>query len=219
MAKSTKNLSSLMSRLVRSGSRANSGLITNLATQSLTSGGSGTTMRAGRDSEMKSQGFSAVTEARSIVFGRPASNTSTQSTSGSSELMNLLQQTASGGIASALGGSAGLGSLGGIASLISGIASLFSGGKSTPPPLDEFQLPASQNNTLHVHGNTSSPAPVTASEQGNAGARHTGIYGSPTTEDQSPSGQWIRDNNAQIAQAVKTALLHSSSLADVISEV
>jgi hypothetical protein len=105
----------------------------------------------------------------------------------------LLEQAASGGLASAFGGSFGLGSITGLGSIISGIASLFGGGKKTLAPLQEFHLPAAQNQTMSVGANGESGTNVTS--------------------------QSLQDHSAQIAQAVKTALLHSSSLNDVIAEI
>jgi hypothetical protein len=50
----------------------------------------------------------------------------------------------------------------------------------------------------------------------------TGIYGSSGQAQSTPSNtdaQWFLDNSAQIAQAVKKAMLNSNSLNDVVSEV
>jgi hypothetical protein len=63
------------------------------------------------------------------------------------------------------------------------------GGKSAPPPLVQFQLPDSQSQTIYISSNTRS-----------------------NTEP-------AQYQSAQIADAVKKALLNSSSLNDVIAEI
>ncbi|MBV9301367.1 MAG: hypothetical protein JOY53_04560 [Acidobacteriaceae bacterium] len=148
-----------------------------------------------------------------IKFGRPSSSSQKASSSGS-EWTNLLKQTASGGIASAFTGS--FGGIGGLGSLISGIVGLFGGGaKSTLPPLVEFQLPASEQQTVYVSATGNSVY------QGNA-VQSSGIGGSAGGSQNSGSGPdtyWIQAQSAQIAQSVKTAILNSSSLNDVIAEL
>jgi hypothetical protein len=79
--------------------------------------------------------------------------------------------------------------LSGIGSVVSSIASIF-GHQKTLPTLTPFQMGPSQDATITVTG------------------------GSMTT-----STQMIQDQSAQIAQAVKTAVLNSSSLNDILSEI
>jgi hypothetical protein len=130
-----------------------------------------------------------------INFGRPSQAFGKTSPS-SSQWSNLLTQTTSGGLAGALSSVAGFG--GGIASIISGLTSLFGGGgKSAPPPLVEFQLPASQQQLITIGGAPSAP----------------GNYSSP----QSVSS--AEHQSAQIIQTVRQALLNSSSLNDVIADI
>jgi hypothetical protein len=133
----------------------------------------------------------------------------------------LLKQTASGGIASAFSG--GFASIAGLGGLISGIASLFGvGGKSTPPPLVEFQLPSSQSQTIYVSPNGSATLQGNAVESSGIGSTSTGIYPKPSSPGISTAGassQSLQYQSAQIAQAVKMALLNSSSLNDVIAEI
>src|SRR5262245_61965832 len=80
----------------------------------------------------RSSSFSAKPIGTALSFGKPSSARFSTSSSGNI-LTGLLKQTASGGIASALGG--GLSSFLGLSGLISGFASLFGGGKNELPPL------------------------------------------------------------------------------------
>lgn len=153
----------------------------------------------------------------SIKFGSPSSRTNPVQQSGS-EWTNLLKQTASGGIASALSG--GLGGIGGLGLLISGIVGFFSGGKRTPPPLVEFQLPASVDQTVYLSRGRSSVYQGNVTETANASNANGGIYTGGTQKSESgASGQSLQYQSAQIAAAVKNALLNSSSLNDVIAEI
>jgi hypothetical protein len=78
----------------------------------------------------------------------------------------------------------------GLGSVVGTIASLFSAHQKSLPTLTPFQMGPSQNEAITVSG------------------------GSITTSTQS-----IQDQSASIAQAVKTAVLHSSTLNDVLSEI
>lgn len=138
-------------------------------------------------------GITSGKAAVGINFGKPPVQKPTSGTS--TDWTKLLEQSASSGLASAFGGSFGLGSVAGIGSIISGIASLFGGSSKEPAPLNDFTLPASQNQMITVSANGNTPASNVASTV------------------------TLQDHSTQIAQAVKTALLHSSSLNDVISEI
>ena len=159
---------------------------------------------------------------KGIQFGKPSQSNSKASASSGSEWTSLVRQTASGGIASAFTG--GFGGIGGIGSLISSIVNLFGGGgsKNTLPPLTEFVLPSSNQQTVYVssRGTATFQGSVTkASEFNGTGG---GIYNNAEhmqTSDSLSSSQWIQEQSGQIAQAVKTALLQSSSLRDVIAEI
>lgn len=154
-------------------------------------------------SETRTSSLTAKTVPAGIKFGSPSSSKTATSQSGGSVWGSLLKQTASGGVSSVFSG--GLGSIAGLGGLISGIASLFGGGGgSTLPPLVDFQLPASQTQTVYVSSNSGST-----------------YQGSPTLPagNAGSSGQSFQYQSAQIAQAVKTALLNSSSLNDVIAEI
>lgn len=161
-----------------------------------------------RDAALSS--LTGKTNASGLRFGGSSSSGTSSSGTGS-QWTNLLKQTARGGISSALGG--GLKDIGGIASIVSGFVGLFGGGKSTPPPLVHFEAPASQNQTAFIGSAT---GPANWSESGtSAHTSSKGIYAS----GQESNVQSLQYQSAQIAQAVKQALLNSSSLNDVIAEI
>ena len=165
--------------------------------------------RIPRTNDIRTLSFGAHTVATGIQFGKPA-NTRTSASQSSNQLTGLLKQTASGGIASILSG--GIGGLGGLGGVVSGIMSLFGGGgKSTPPPLVEFQLPESQQETVYV------------SSTGSSSSQSGTVQPSPALTSGSSSASVntlnLQYQSSQIAQAVKTALLNSSSLNDVIADI
>ena len=162
-----------------------------------------------RDAALSS--LTVKTNASGLRFGGSASSSTTTSSGTGSQWTNLLKQTARGGISSALGG--GFKDIGGIASIVSGFMGLFGGGKSTPPPLVHFEAPDSQNQTAFIGSST---GPANWSESGtSAHTSSKGIYAS----GQESNVQSLQYQSAQIAQAVKQALLNSSSLNDVIAEI
>jgi hypothetical protein len=116
--------------------------------------------------------------------------------------------------------SGALGGIGGLGSLISGIVGLFGGGKNTPPPLVEFQLPASVDQTVYLSDGRSSVYQGNVTERANASNGSGGIYNEGTQKSASgATEQSVQYQSAQIAAAVKNALLNSSSLNDVIAEI
>jgi hypothetical protein len=167
-------------------------------------------LKPGRLRDAALSSLTGKTNASGLRFGG-SSSSGTSSPATGSQWTNLLKQTASGGISSALGG--GLKDIGGIASIVSGFIGLFGGGKSTPPPLVHFEAPASQNQTAFVGSAT---GPANWSESGtSAHTSSKGVYAS----GQESNVQSLQYQSAQIAQAVKQALLNSSSLNDVIAEI
>jgi hypothetical protein len=170
------------------------------------------TFRPGRSRDTPLSSLTGKINATGLRFGGSSSSGTTSSGTGSSQWTNLLKQTASGGISSALGG--GLKDIGGITSIVSGFINLFGGGKSAPPPLVHFEAPASQNQTAFV-GSATGAAKWAESGTSAHGASSQGIYAS----GQEPNVQSLQYQSAQIAQAVKQALLNSSSLNDVIAEI
>lgn len=163
----------------------------------------------GESREVRPVLLGATGVAKGINFGSPSSDRTTSSP-GTSEWANLLKQTASGGISSQLGGGV-LNAIGGVGGLVSSLVGLFGGGMKTEAPLTRFQLPDSQSENVFATANASRPQ---------AGARAGGPYrsssDSPTQVDH---GQLSPAQSAQITQAVKQALLNSSSLNDVIAEI
>lgn len=153
----------------------------------------------------------------SIKFGSPSSNVTSTSSSGNT-WEGLLSNTISGGLSSALGG--GLGSIAGLGGLISSITSLFGGSSNAaPPPLALFTLPDSIQQTSYVRSKSSSD--VSASAQSSASAaKGSALYTSTgLTANRTRSTVSESASNAGIAQAVKSALLNSSTLGDVIAEL
>ncbi len=174
--------------------------------------------KIGNPGDIKASSMGAKDIPSSIQFGRPSSTRTSTSSSGSG-WTNLLKQTASGGIASALGG--GLGSIGGVGVLVSGILNLFGGGssKNTPPPLVEFQLPASQEQTAYLSSKGNTVYHGSAEESSIRPTAGTSIYAGPNAGSPSYGAQNPQYRNADVVQAVKNALLNSSSLNDVIAEI
>lgn len=147
------------------------------------------------------QGF---TPSSPINFGNPSDRKALVSSSGTGmDWGGLAKQVVSGGAASLFntGSSAAFGGLG---SLISGITSLFGGGeKKTPPALQLFQLPDAVNQTVHMQSGSS-----------------TGSSGSVVhVHVQAIDTQSFLNRSNDIARAVKTAMLNSHSLNDVVSEL
>ena len=210
MGKSRNNLSGIVNRLSNGKTAGSVSAQLNLINQSekVITNGSAKLARLG---DVKAVALSSVVSSTGIKFGTPSSATTKGSTSGS-QWSSILQNTASGGVTNAFGG--GLLDLGGIGTLFSGISSLF-GGKSASPALVQYQEPLPQNQTISISS-------LSTPKSGSSGGSKTQsvVSAGPTIYG---SGQ---GNNApfqyqstQIAQAVKQALLTSSSLNDVISEV
>jgi hypothetical protein len=187
--------------------------------QSLLSGGAGVgnagsraqlSRLGGSTNEMSRSSLSLARASRGIDFGAPSSGVTKSSASSQDLLTTMLKRAASGGLHSAFGGGV-LTAIGGIGGIISGISSLFGGGKKTLPPLVRFALPAEQNETAYVGSRGASTYAGIAVEQSQSQASGGPIYqGQPKTGSAS---------NQQIVNAVKQALLHSSSLNDVIAEI
>ncbi len=164
--------------------------------------------------DLKLQSLSSVGNFRAgIKFGSPSNNRTTAS-QGTSEWANLLKQTASGGISSAFGGGL-LNAIGGLGGLVSSIAGLFGGSKKAEAPLTLFQLPNSQAQTVFVSSKTAGSASLNTSSGGVSGSSNA----LSSTTGQGVQSQTFQHQSAEIAQAVKQALLNSSSLNDVIAEI
>jgi hypothetical protein len=194
---------------VKSSSTTGSIPSANVLSKAESQGTSGSTKIA-RPRDTTSPSFGGGNTIGNLRFGSPSSSATSTSQSGS-QWSNLLKQTASGGIASALGG--GLKDFLGIGAIVSGFVGLFGGGKSTPPPLTRFETPVSRNQTFYT-GASANPGVRTDGGLGHDGAA-SGVY----TSSHAPSSGGLQYQSTQIAQAVKQALLNSSSLNDVIAEI
>ena len=167
-----------------------------------------------RQGRLRDVSFSSLTGTitpTGLRFGG-SSNSATTSSGSGSQWTNLLKQTGMGGVSSAFGG--GLKDIGGIASIVSGFISLFGESKSTPPPLVHFEAPASRNQIAFV-----GPATRAAQWSESGTSAHSASSGGVYASGQEASVHSLQYQSAQIAQAVKHALLNSSSLSDVIAEI
>jgi hypothetical protein len=145
---------------------------------------------------------------KAIQFGSPSSvgSTSRALTGSGDEWTKLLNNATSSSIGSLIGG----GFLeSGINSLISGITDLFDGGGKSESPLVRFALPDSQQKTMHVssEGLSSSAGNIASPQNNDKGQAYKDVQQGPLY------GQ------SQIVQAVKNALLTSSTLNDIIAEI
>jgi hypothetical protein len=193
-----------VSKLLSQLSKKRAGGITSAVDTVLRSGSSQSGSGTARLSLGKADGLSArgglsgdFVEARGIDFGRPSSNPAAKEEP--NPFLELAKRSASGGISKALGGGGVLGALGGLGGLVSQITSLFGGSKKSETPLTLFQLPDSINQTVTIGSQKSATTPENGFNS-NGGA---------TSQDQS----------AYIVKVVKNALLTSSSLNDVISDL
>ena len=212
MNKSKYNLTGLANSLSQGKSLRKSGL-TALSSTSESSPEiktAATKLSAGSDSSLRLQSSNAK-QPTGIQFGKPSS--SRTSTSASSDLSSLLKTTESSGLSNLLGGGGLLGGLTGLGSLGSLISGLF-GGKSTKtlPPLTTFSLPQATSETYSVRSGASTSTGMTGSSV------NSGIYAAAVSRI-SPAVSSPAASSDRIAQAVKTAILSSNSLNDVINEI
>ena len=164
-----------------------------------------------RDTTAKTLGVSSLSKVSSISFGSFRVKTST--TSSSSSWSTLLNQATSGGIASALGG--GLSTITGLGGLVSGILNLF-GGSNAPAAPVQFTLPTSQQTTVSLH---TQPVATSAGSPGGDSGLGAGAGSTISTLSVAYQPSSPVTGHSQVVQAVKQALLTSSSLNDVIAEI
>ncbi len=190
---------------------------TDLVSRKQTAAHANTKISAAAD--LRKLSMSSALTSKNIQFGSTSGTgvKSHSSTHTGNEWTNLLQTATSSSLASLVGG----GFLEyGVNSLVSGLSSLFDGGNSkNETPLTRFTLPEPQQQSMYVtsEGLSASPgfADASAALHGAAsqqGGGTGGIYGS--MQAQSPLYR-----QSEIVQAVKNALLTSSSLNDVIAEI
>jgi hypothetical protein len=215
-----RNVNNLLSQLSqpKRGTRLNGGstTITNLVVPLSSAGSSSKSLALGRLSDIRAAGITGPAEVRGIQFGSPSSTRSTPAST-QSGWSKLLTQAGSGGVASLLGNGLGVGGLG---SLISGIFHLFGGGSSKPlvPALVRFQLPASQTETAYIGSQSHTVFQGMASMQSIRSTTQP-IYAPAGTQKSTSPSSTVTYDTAAITQAVKQALLNSSSLNDVIAEI
>jgi hypothetical protein len=174
-----------------------------------------------REDDLHALSLGAKDTSTGIRFGAP-SNPNSGYTSGGVTWTKLLAQSGAGAAASVLGGATGLGALGGLGSLISGIFTLFGGGHATKtlPPLVEFTPPNPITQAIYVNSTRTALYDGTNVEVPLASQSRGPIYTSnQTVSPNLPGVSSTAFQNAQIIQMVKNALLTSSSLNDVISEL
>ncbi len=161
---------------------------------------------------LQSTALTATKRLKSVSLGKPSASSTSSSSSSSGMLQSLLSQTASGsGLASAFTGE--ISSIAGLGGLFSDFASLFGSSKSTPPPLALFSLPNSVQETAYVSAAVTGSGGTSSSSQAGSVTYSTGA--SPISNQNGGSAA----DSAAIAQAVKSALLTSNSLGDVIAEL
>jgi hypothetical protein len=108
-----------------------------------------------------------------------------------------------------------------LSSVIGGLVGLFGGsGSSTPAPLVKFALPPIVN---YEGGQAGGPGgPVAPVDYGQSGHPRTAVQSSPAQVNiqvNAMDSKSFLDHSDEIAQAVKKAILNSSSLNDVISDL
>jgi hypothetical protein len=148
------------------------------------------------------------TELVSDVFAGLSASSQSSSSNAPEELLGIVKKTATNGLLSAIGG--GLNALGGIGSVVSGLVDFF-GGDDMPsaPTLVKFQLPDAISQTAYVSGSGFQ------TYQGNV----VQPISRGSSSQSSSAAQALRYQSGEIAQAVKRALLNSSTLSDVIGEI
>jgi hypothetical protein len=149
----------------------------------------------------------SFTPSSGINFGKPSNlNALNPSQDSGFSWSGLAKQAATDGVDSIFKTASGGGTLAGfgLSPIISGIAGLFGLGQpKSVPALQLFQLPHAVKQTAHIQ--TGSGTPSTSS------AVHVHV--------QAMDSQSFMSRSNDIAKAVKTAMLNSHSLNDVVSEL
>jgi|GEM_PF-3166370 len=148
----------------------------------------------------KDRPASSTTGAEGVQFGVAPSSATKVPTPTTSVFSSLLSNALSGGVASVLGGGG----------LLSDLLSVFGGkGKTAPPALVAFQLPASQEQIVYV------------SSKGSNVYQGTNVEQSMPTNPASSGGQYqpAPMTPADVIATVKNSILNSGTLNDVIADV
>ena len=118
----------------------------------------------------------------------------------------------------------------GLSSLVEGLFSLFGGGGQTIQPLAPFTLPSSISYAAGVNGPGNAAVPIDYGQGGQIRplADNTATTGGGSSSQAGPTvhvnvstmdSQSFLDHSDDIANAVRTAMLHSHPLNDVIASL
>ena len=154
---------------------------------------------------------SSGTVVQPLNFGSLHTQTASTASQSGSLWTGLLNSASGGGASGLLGGSL---LAGGALGFVGKLLALFSGSKSTPAAPVPFQKPVAQQQSLNVSVPGAASSVTLGVHTPSLSMQTLGIY------QQSDSS--VSDHNTpgiQVVQIVKQALLTSSSLNDVISEI
>lgn len=185
-------------------------------------GSSSTALQQGSNNEMADQISSLVSQISGLNSTEQAAITAIQGNT-----QAVTQNTSSKGTGSSAASQAGniaeslFGGALSLSPILSGIMSLFSGGSNTPAaPMAPFMLPAPVQYQAGLTGSAAggSAAPVSYAEGGQPRAQ-TPQAPQVTVQVNAMDSQSFLDHSDEIANAVRTALLNSNALGDVISDL
>ena len=163
-----------------------------------------------RDPSGQAQNVSkAGTVVQALNFG--SLHTKVTGSGGGSTFGTLLNAASSGGASSLISG--GILSVGGLG-FIGKLLGLFGGSKSTPAAPTPFVMPASQVQTLNIGSSSNSSSVALGVQSSVNGSSQSGPAYQVNSSPNDHAAQ-----SAQVVQIVKQALLTSSSLNDVVSEI
>jgi hypothetical protein len=110
----------------------------------------------------------------------------------------------------------------GLASLVSGIVGLFGSKPEEPAPLVHFALPTAVHVEAGLSERTQQFSSLSYSQDGlarSAQPQVPSVVSSAMAPPQLVDSQWFMDHSSQIAQAVRDAMLNSTSLNDVVTDL
>lgn len=185
-----------------------------------TGGSSATVVQQSSNNEMAQQISSLVSQISGLNSTQQAAITAIQGNT-QAVTQNTSTKGSGGSIASQAGGIAEslFGGALSLSPILSGIMSLFSGGSNAPAtPMLPFMLPAPVQYQAGLAGSSGGPvAPVSYGAGGQPRAQTTAQAPQVTVQVNAMDSQSFLDHSDEIANAVRTALLNSNALGDVIS--
>ena len=185
-------------------------------------GNSSTGLQASSNNEMTEQMSSLVSQISGLDSTEQAAITAIQGNT-QAVTQNSSSKGSGSSVASQAGGMAEslFGGALSLSPILSGIMSLFSGGSSaSSTPIAPFMLPAPVQYQAGLTGSSSSPvAPVSNAAGGQPRAQATPQTTQVTVQVNAMDSQSFLDHSDDIANAVRTALLNSNALGDVISDL